>query len=376
MKTQIATAAFLSAILLCGCQEKKPTVSAEIPNDVKVSAPIVANIERKGTYSAKAAASEDVEIRTRVGGYLDEVKFKKGAKVKKGDILFKIDERPYAAALAAAEAAVKAVESKIALAQSNAERARGLLKKNAISQEAYQARETELLVAKAKLLEAKAAEKNARLNYEFTNVTAPVSGKVGENFVDTGNLVAAHATKLARIVDDSSVKIYFELNTADAVRYKNSGMLKNIDEGNGACVEFKMKGDGKSRKGKLCYYENALAAGTSSLVVRADIENGDGSLMAGSYGDITVHEGAVKNALLVPEEVIGTDLTGRFVLTLNEDDTVRQTPVKLGVSVGNFRVVETGLSKDSRIVVKGLQRATVGRKVNPQNTPLKLPNAK
>ncbi len=366
-----AAVEILAAVSVLGCS-KEAVKSPEIPAEVVVAKPLVMDVDTYGVYSAKMKASEDVDIRARVGGYLEKVLFKKGARVEKGDLLFKIDDKPYAAALAAAEANVKAVESKILLAASNADRARRLFKRKAISKEAYQTRETELLVAKAKLLEAKAAERNARLNLRYTDIVSPVDGKVGENFVDEGNLVSPNLTRLARVVNDSTIKAYFELNSADAARYKNLGILREIDNGNGAEVEM-VDGSGS---GKLCYYDNSLGDGTASLVVRADMDNSNGRLTVGAYGKIRVMEGKLKGAILIPEEAIGTDLTGRYVLTLNPDDTVRQTPVVLGFESNGMVVVEKGLDKDSRVVVSGLQRATIGRKVLPKTVELKLPKEK
>lgn len=364
----------LAAAVLSGCAEKKQAVRAESVPTVETAKPLVADVEEIGSYSVRIRANEDVEIRARVGGYIERVCFEKGARVEKGQLLFKIDDRPFAAALAAAEANVKAAESKIALAEENAQRARGLFKRNAISKEAYQTRETELLVIKAKLLEAKAAERNARLNLEYTDVVAPVSGRIGENFVDAGNLVAS-STRLARIVDDSTVGAYFELNAADAVRYKNAGLLKNIDAKNGADVEVKMNSDGVSYAGRLVYYDNALGAGTSSLVLRADVRNSDGGLMVGSFGKIRVREGVRKNALLVPEDAIGTDLTGRFVYAVEADGKVRQLPVSLGAAVENLRVVESGISADTAVIVRGIQRASAGRTVKPEAVEIARPSS-
>lgn len=364
----------LAAAVLSGCAEKKQTVRAESVPTVETAKPLVADVEEIGSYSVRIRANEDVEIRARVGGYIERVCFEKGARVEKGQLLFKIDDRPFAAALAAAEANVRAAESKIALAEENAQRARGLFKRNAISKEAYQTRETELLVIKAKLLEAKAAERNARLNLEYTDVVAPVSGRIGENFVDAGNLVAS-STRLARIVDDSTVGAYFELNAADAVRYKNAGLLKNIDAKNGADVEVKMNSDGVSYAGRLVYYDNALGAGTSSLVLRADVRNSDGGLMVGSFGKIRVREGVRKNALLVPEDAIGTDLAGRFVYAVEADGKVRQLPVSLGAAVENLRVVESGISADTAVIVRGIQRASAGRTVKPEAVEIARPSS-
>ncbi len=364
----------LAAAVLSGCAEKKQAVRAESVPTVETAKPLVADVEEIGSYSVRIRANEDVEIRARVGGYIERVCFEKGARVEKGQLLFKIDDRPFAAALAAAEANVKAAESKIALAEENAQRARGLFKRNAISKEAYQTRETELLVIKAKLLEAKAAERNARLNLEYTDVVAPVSGRIGENFVDAGNLVAS-STRLARIVDDSTVGAYFELNAADAVRYKNAGLLKNIDAKNGADVEVKMNSDGVSYAGRLVYYDNVLGAGTSSLVLRADVRNSDGGLMVGSFGKIRVREGVRKNALLVPEDAIGTDLAGRFVYAVEADGKVRQLPVSLGAAVENLRVVESGISADTAVIVRGIQRASAGRTVKPEAVEIARPSS-
>ncbi len=349
----------LAAAVLSGCAEKKQAVRAESVPTVETAKPLVADVEEIGSYSVRIRANEDVEIRARVGGYIERVCFEKGARVEKGQLLFKIDDRPFAAALAAAEANVKAAESKIALAEENAQRARGLFKRNAISKEAYQTRETEL---------------NARLNLEYTDVVAPVSGRIGENFVDAGNL-AASSTRLARIVDDSTVGAYFELNAADAVRYKNAGLLKNIDAKNGADVEVKMNSDGVSYAGRLVYYDNALGAGTSSLVLRADVRNSDGGLMVGSFGKIRVREGVRKNALLVPEDAIGTDLTGRFVYAVESDGKVRQLPVSLGAAVENLRVVESGISADTAVIVRGIQRASAGRIVKPVPTEIARPSS-
>lgn len=363
----------LALTVLCGCEKQNAPTTAELPAEVVVSAPLVADVEIINSYSAKIAALEDVEIRARVGGYLDKITFEKGARVKKGDVLFQIDPRPYEAALSAAEAAVKAAQSQIPLARDNAERARGLFGRNAISKEVYQTRETQLLVAQAKLLEAKAAENNARLNLEYATVVAPVSGRIGENFVDAGNLVSS-AMRLARIVDDSVAKVYFELNSADAMRYKNSGLLKQIDAKNGAKVSVKANGDNREYSGKLSYYDNALGRGTASLVVSADIDNPDGGLMAGSFGEIRVLEGIKKDALLVPEEAIGTDMVGRYVLVVGDGDTIKQVPVKLGKTIKNLSIIESGLDKNSCVVIKGIQRAAVGRKVAPIDGKIEKPS--
>jgi len=360
------------ALLVSGCaRNERKEAALVLPDAVKIACPLVENVEIWKSYSARIEPSESVEIRARVGGYLDRVNFKKGRNVAKGELLFSIDPRPYKIAASAAAAAVKAAESKIALAEDNFRRAQGLYERKAISEEMYQTRKTELLIARARLLEAQANDENARLNLEYTSVTAPISGKVTENYVDCGNLVAANASVLARIVRQDSVKVYFELSQRDALRYKTSGFLKNIESGNGASVKIVQKNEDAVYTGRLTYFDNRLNHATSSLAICADIPNPDGSLLAGSFADIQVKEGEISNALLLPEQVIGTDLTGRYVLTLDKENVVKYTPVKVGELLGKMRVIESGITAGTQVVVVGLQRAKAGRKVTVSQIELK-----
>ena len=361
------SAAFAAlSVLLASCAKKPQEAAVQsAPATVYVAKPLVMDVELKRSYSAKAVANKDVEVRARVGGYLKYGPSSyTGSRVKEGETLFYIDDRPYTLALKAAMANVEAARARVELAELNAQRGRVLFKRNAISEEAFQMRETELAVAKAKLSEALSAENNARLNLDYTRVKAPFSGRMAESFVDEGNLVNAHATLLTRIVDDSVMKVYFELNTADAMRYKDSGLLAAIDSGKGAEAEFTANGESSAHGGKLCYYSNALGKGTGSLLVRADISNADVAIIPESFGVITVREGVLKDALLLPEEAIGTDLTGRFVFVVDENGIARTAKVEVGFALGKLRVVSGAIDKNSRVVVRGIQRAAAGRKVS------------
>lgn len=360
------------SVMLASCA-KKPQEAAVQPSPatVYVAKPLVMDVELKRSYSAKAVANKDVEVRARVGGYLKCASFDAGSRVEAGETLFRIDDRPYTLALKAAMANVEAARARVGLAELNAQRGRALFKRNAISEEAFQMRETELAVAKAKLSEALSSENNARLNLNYTRVEAPFSGRVAESFVDDGNLINAHTTPLTRVIDDSVMKVYFELNTADALRYKNSGLLAAIDSGKGAEAEFTANGEASAHKGKLCYYSNALGKGTGSLLVRADISNADAAIIPESFGTITVREGVLMDALLLPEEAIGTDLAGRFVFVVDENGIVRAAKVEVGFAVGKLRVVSGSIDKNSRVVVRGIQRASAGRKVSAREEQIK-----
>lgn len=352
-----------AAFVLASCG-KKNVKWDETPAAVVAAHCLVKDELLKNTYSARIRPAESVEVRARVGGYLESVDFKRGDIVKKGDTLFKIDARPFRIARDAAAAAVEAANSKIALCRDNFARAEVLFKQNAMSLEAYQTRRTELLVAQAKLLEAKAALENAELNLEYTHITAPVSGRISENYADCGNLVAAHATPLARIENLDTVRVYFEINADDAVRYKNLGLLDAIRAGKGPKVVVRQKGDGRTVCGRVDYCDPSLAKASSSLLLYAEIPNGDGALMAGAFADITVGEEVVKGAMLVPEEAVGTDLADRYVTVVAGDSKAEHRTVKTGEMFGEYRHIKSGITPADLVVVKGMQRASHGAKVS------------
>ena len=371
-RTFVTPMIFGLTVLLPACSDNsKITKINPFPSDVEVANPIVKDVELWNDYAARIAPYEEVEVRSRISGYLDGVAFKKGDTVKKGELLFEIDDRPFSIAADAAQALVKATESKCFLAENNNRRAEGLYKKNAVSEEMMQTRSTELLVAKAKFLEAKANERNAKLNLEYTKISAPISGQISETFVDEGNLVNANSTILARIVNSDTVKAYFFLNENDAQRYNNAGILSSIKKGNGPKVELWTDNSPKRFNGNVGYFAPTLGRKTSSLKMCADIPNADGGLLAGMFATIRVYEGKIKNAILIPEDAIGTDLAGRYVLKVGKDSVVKYVPVKVGRLYGKMRIVEGGISPEDNIVIVGLQRAVPGRKVSAKQVNLR-----
>ena len=362
----------IAALALSGCFEERSGDPAPVlPNAVKYAEPLEMDAEIWSRRSARIEPAETVEIRARAGGYLDGILFKKGDHVKRGETLFAIDDEPYKIALDAAVAGVKAAEAKLELSEKNFQRAKGLLAQNAVSEEAYQGREAELLLSRAKLLEARAAERNAALNMKYTRVVSPIGGKISESFVDVGNLVSPNASVLARVVRDDAVKVYFELDGKEAVKYQKLGLLEAIDSGAGPEIEIVQKGSERKVKGRITYRDNMLSQRTSTLSLCADIDNPDGSLIPGAFADVRIKEGIEKGALFVPEEAVGTDLSGRYVLLIGEGDIIRQKAVRVGEKHGNLRRIISGISKGDRIVVSGIQRALPGRRVAPERTEIK-----
>lgn len=360
----LAGAAFIA---VSGCGKKAPQMAHSAP-EVQVSKPTKKTFEVWDEYTARVEPLEFVELRSRVSGYLEKIFFKEGQIVKAGDLLFVIDPRPYEASLAAAKASVKEVEARLLLAKTNLERAKDLLKSNAISKEIYDTRESDVLSTEASLLNAQALLKEAELNLEYTHIRAPISGKVSQRLVDPGNLITANTTVLTTIVNSSIVQAYFEISERDMLRYQNSGLFKEIDVINrkGPPVEMTLWGEEhKPFKGELTYFDNRIGSQTASLTMRADIKNPDHYLAAGMFGKIKVRGGKAQEFLVLPEEIIGTDLINRYVLVVNKDGIVEYRPVKIGRLFGKYRAIEEGVTENDDVIFVGLQRAAPGAKVTP-----------
>ncbi len=364
----VALAFAVLAAFVGGCKKKQNAGGMNRgPAQVQVAKPLSKTIEFWDEYTARLDALAYVELRARVGGYLQKICFQEGQNVKEGDLLFVIDPRPYEASLAAAKAHVKEVEARVALAKSNNARAKELYAAKAISKETYETRSSELLSAEAALLNAQAVLREAELNLEYTHIYAPMSGKVSESLVDIGNLVTANATNLTTIVKSDVIQAYFEISERDQIRYKNIGLFNEIDvvKKTGPKVRITLLDNGAQREGKLTYFDNRIGVATSSLTMRADIDNSDFFFAPGMFAKISVLGEKAHPVLMIPEDIIGTDLVNRFVYVVDKDDKAQYRPLKVGRLVGKWRVIDEGLSVDDRVVAVGLQRVVVGEKCAP-----------
>ena len=366
---KFAAAALLAcAAFVGGCKKnaQQQRMAGE-PPAVQVAKPVHKSVEFWDDYTARLEPYASVELRARIGGYLQLVNFKEGQFVKEGDLLFVIDPRPYEAALASAKAQVKEVEARLALAKSNDARARELFAAKAISKDTYETRTSELLSAQAALLAAQANLREAELNLEYTHIRAPMSGKVSESYVDAGNLVTANSTLLTTIVRTDIIQAYFEISERDNLRYKNNGLFKEIDvvKKTGPRVKITLLDGSTTREGMLTYFDNKIGTETSSLTMRADIANNDHLLSPGMFAKISVLGEKAHPVVMVPEDIIGTDLVNRYVLVVDKDNVVQYRPVKTGRLMGKFRVIDEGLSPEDRVVAVGLQRAVPSTKVSP-----------
>ena len=375
LKIIALSAAFAAGMpFINGCSDSSENKKSEELPEVVAAIPLKKDVVLMDDYTARLAAVESVKVRARVGGYLEKVNFREGQFVKKGDLLFVIDPRTFEAELASAKARVAEVEARVKLADTNLKRAKELFAADVVSQEVLDTRSCEMLSANAALLSAKAVLRNAQLNLDFAYIRAPISGRISEKLVDIGNLVVANSTVLTTIVKYDTIQAYFELSERDVVNYRDAGLFKqiNIDAGTGPKIELRLfENSDKVRSGVLNYCDNQISPETATLAMRADFDNADGSLTPGMFGTVSVAGETRRDALLVPERAIGTDLVGRYVMVVDKDSKVAYRHVEVGRLFGKYRIIEKGLSETDMVVVAGLQRAVEGAKVKVKTESVK-----
>jgi RND family efflux transporter MFP subunit len=314
-------------------------------------------------------AIETVELRARVEGYLQSMHFSAGASVNQGDLLFVIDPKPFQARLDEATSDLAIRQAELELAETTLKRKEGALKDRAISEvEAIEAR-AQRNKAAAAVAAANATVETARLYLSYTNIYAPISGRIGRNLVDVGNLVGAdESTLLATIVKDDPIYSYFNVSERDLMNYQN--IKYNGDRGNGEKdvipVYLGLSNErGYPFKGHVDYVDNRVDANTGTIQVRAVFPNPDHVLLPGLFARIRVPVDIRENALLVPDSALGADQQGRFVLVVNDQNTVDYLAVETGALIQGMRVIKDGVKPGDRVIVKGVQRARPGIAVTP-----------
>jgi len=352
----------------CGPSEQKQ--AAPLPA-VSVSAPIKRMVTDWDEFSGRFDAVQQVQVRARVTGFVTSVEFKDGAIVKAGDLLYVIDPRQYQAVAEQAEGQLQDAKARVVLAKRELERASSLIRTDAVSQSVVDQRTQQLQTAEAAVLQAEGALKRAQLDVEFSQVRAPISGRISRHLVTVGNLVQGSesgATLLTSIVSMDPIHIYFDMD--ERVYQRNSRLWfegkrpSSRDTPNP--VQVLLTGETKpSHEGKMDFLDNRLDAGTGTLRGRALVDNHDLSILPGQFARIRVIGSAPYEALLVPDAAVATDQSRKIVFVVKPDDSVEAREVTLGPLDDGLRVIRTGLKADDRVVVEGLQRVRVGAKVSP-----------
>jgi RND family efflux transporter MFP subunit len=389
---RVRNIALLLALLAAtgGCEQKHPELVTPPPPVVMVAEPVTRTVTDYQIFTARTQAVESVDIKARVSGYLTEIEFKDGDLVEKNEVLFKIDDRPYKAALDEAKANVQYAKAALVEAEANYQIGINVRKANpaAISEQEINQRLGARDEAAASVLQAEASVESAQLNFDWCTVAAPISGRANRHFVDVGNLVSQDVTTLTNIVSIKPIWAYFDVdqNTAlDVEKLIAEGKIKGArtsivpaDLALSNSVDFPIAGT-------IDFVSNQLDPNTGSLRVRAVFPNEDGFIGAGLFGRVRVPIGAPHEALLIVDRAVGTNQGQKYVLVVNDQDVVEYRAVEVqqihdGLrEVLRYRTITEPngdgpdvskqvevLSPTDRIIVEGLQRVRPGAKVSPQ----------
>ena len=350
-----------------------PTAAAlPPPPTVTVSAPLRRKLASWTTFTGQFSAVDRVEIRAQVSGYLTDIDFKDGQLVKKGDLLFVIDPRPYQIALANAHAQVETAEASLDLAKKELVRTSSLVQSNYASRETFDQRTQQQHGAEAALDQAKAVLGTAELNMEWTRIVAPLSGRISAHRVSIGNLVTGGqgggtTTLLTTIVSEDPVYLDFDMGEGDYIAYQR--YLHRAPDGRGIdhTVDIALSDEtGWPRKGKLDFIDNEMDRSSGTLHARATVPNADLLIAPGQFARLRVPTGGEAEVTLVPDAALGMDQSRTIAMTVAPDGTVVPKPVQTGAAVGDLRVIKGGLAPDDRVIVNGLMFAHPGTKVSPK----------
>ena len=375
---------FLCIWLLAACEQRNEYVEPPPPK-VTVAKPLQQAITDYLEFTGTTHAFEEVEIRARVAGFLQSMEFTPGNLVEKGDLLFVIDPREYEAVLNAAEAELVSAEATLKRAQTEFERAQKLFKQKAGAETDVVKWRGERDVARAAVLQAKAKVEKAGLDLGYTNVTAPLAGRVSRNLVDPGNLVGeSEPTLLTKVTRYAPMYVYFNLNERDLLKVmamnRNEIEKKGLDPVKDPQAKAEIAlflglatEEGYPHEGMLDFAESSVDADTGTLQLRGVFPNPGSSpvLLPGLFTRLRMPVEKRENALLVTERAIGSDQSGRYLLTVNSENMVEKKPIRMGRLENGLRVIEEGLQPGDRVVVNGLQRARPGAKVDPEQTDMK-----
>jgi membrane fusion protein, multidrug efflux system len=366
----------LAALVLASCGEKQQAQApgAPPPPSVSVANPVEKKVVEWDEYTGRFEPLDTVEVRARISGVLNEVKFTDGAVVKKGDLLFVIDPRPFQRVLDRDRAALQGAKVQVEFAQKDLERARPLMANSTISQQVFDQRNQAVKTAEANVLSAEASVRSAELDVEFTQIRAPITGRISRKLISEGNFItggSGSGTLLTTIVSTDPIYFYFDISEADFLKYKRlfeQGMRPSSRE-TANPIEVGLQGDtGFPIKGQMNFVDNRIDTATGSLRERATFQNPNGMLLPGLFAHARVIGSGEYNAILLPDAAIATDQSNRFVFVVADDGTVSAKPVTLGPIIEGLRVIRTGVTPADWVIVNGVQRARKGIKVKAEKT--------
>lgn len=350
--------------LLAGCNAS----SADAPQgpppapEVTVADVLFRPLNDWQEFTGRLRAVKSVDVRPRVEGYIESVHFQEGGRVEAGELLVQIDQRPFRAVVQRLTAERERARAQLELARTNQERAERLLVENAISREEFDGLSTAQTIAAADLASVEAALESARLDLEFTRVTAPISGRVSSALVTAGNLVDS-STLLTTLVSDDPVHAYFDADENSYLDY-----IAGRDPAKAAQTRVYLgliNEEGYPHEGRLDFLDNRVDAESGTIRGRAVLENPDGRFTPGLFVRLKLVSPESETVALVDDRAIGTDLDRRYVLVVDDENVAQYRGIETGPRVDRLRVVRSGLEPGDRIIVNGLQRVRPGTPVAP-----------
>ena len=363
----------LSALLLLmtACAQQQPTAAPPPPPKVTVSQPINREVVEWEEYTGRLEAVESVEVRARVNGYLQSIHFKNGTIVKQGDLLFVIDPRPYQAELERAKAELALANARLERTGKDLARAQMLVRSRAVSEEEVDTRVSDQRQAQETVQAARAMVNAAQLNVEFTQVRAPISGRISRNLVSVGNLInggTTQSTVLTTIVSLDPIYCYFEADERSflrGIRQSRNGDRATGRTGKQPVYVALADEEGFPHQGSIDFVDNRLDQNTGTITVRAVLPNADLLLTPGLFARVRVPAGDKYKALMLPPEAVGSDLSQQFVFVVDNQNLAQYRKVTPGPIIDGLRVIRDGIQPDDWVIVKGVQRAKTGAKVDP-----------
>jgi len=381
--TMTRSSAFLSAlavpgallvalVALNGCRSEATPATQPPAPQVSVAAALERDVTEWDEFTGRLEAVESVEVRPRVTGYIESVNFSEGSQVRKGDLLFVIDPRPYRAELSRAEAELARAVARAELAASDAARSEKLVDIKAVSREEYDARINASREAKADVAAARAAVDAAKLNLEFTRITSPIDGRVSKAVVTAGNLVTGGsnaATLLTTVVSLDPMYVSFEGDEQIYLKYNElsrRGERASSRDARNPVLMGLANEDGYPHHGAMVFVDNQVDPRTGTIRARAAFENKDGYLTPGLFARVKLLGHNSYHAVLVDDRAIGTDQSQKFVYVVDADNKIAYRPVKVGRLTDGLRIVQQGLQPGETVVVNGMQRIRPGVVVAPE----------
>jgi multidrug efflux system membrane fusion protein len=356
----LAVASVLALAVLAGCSGQA-SENAPPPPQVGIAVVEVKPVSQWDEYSGRIEAVESVELRPRVSGYIEQVNYREGQEVKKGDVLFTIDARSYQAQLARAQAELSRARSRASVGRSEAERARKLSEQQVISAESWEQRRAVAEQAQADVAAAQAAVDTARLDLEWTRVRAPIAGRAGRALVTAGNLVGAGdgASVLTTVVSLDKVHVHFDADERSFLRYAQ--MARNgqrPDERDGQVpVQVALADEaGFPHRGLVDFLDNQVDRGTGTIRARALLDNADRRFTPGLYARVRVLGSGEFQAALVDDKAVLTDQDRKYVYVVDAEGKAQRREVEVGRKAGDLRIVEEGLAAGDKVIVSGVQR--------------------